>query len=146
MKEIVEDINTLFYSDYDDYKKFYKLPMKLNPRFNAYKGNSLELMVNNHNKIIFKEKKENKENFEQINNQLVLYEDKNINKINSEEMNKYDKIFFDKFYKKFNGDKNADDNFMSNDKNLNNLMYEKYDIEISPITEKKYVPKFNLNS
>ena len=146
-EEIVEDINTLFYSDYDDYKKFYKLPMKLNPRFNAYKGNSLELMVNNHNKIIFKEKKENKENFEQINNQLVLYEDKNINKINNEEMNKYDKIFFDKFYKKFNGDINADNNnFMSNDKNLYNLMYEKYDIEISPITEKKYVPKFNLNS
>ena len=55
--EIEEDINTLFYSDYDDYQKFYKNPIKVNPRFNAFKGNSLELMVNNYNKIIYKEKK-----------------------------------------------------------------------------------------
>ena len=73
-----EDINTLFYSNYEDYKKFYKLPMKLNPRFNAYKGNSLELMVNNHNKIIFKEIKEE---FQQISSELVLKEEKNINMI-----------------------------------------------------------------
>ena len=142
-ENIIEDINTLFYSDYDDYKKFYKLPMKLNPRFNAFKGNSLELMVNNYNKIIFKE---NKEKFEQINSELALNEEKNININNNDDMNKYDKIFFDKFYNKFNANANVDNNFMSNEKNLYNLMYERYDIEISPITEKKFIPSYELNS
>ena len=139
---IAEDINTLFYSNLDDYKKFYKLPMKFNPRFNAFKGNSLELMVNNHNKIIYKE---NKEEFKQINSELILDEEKNM-KINDAEMNKYDKTFFNKLYNKYHGDKNNDNLLTNEDNNLYNLIYEKYDIEISPITEKKYFPSFKLNS
>ena len=139
----IEDINTLFYSNYEDYKKFYKLPMKLNPRFNAYKGNSLELMVNNHNKIIFKEIKEE---FQQISSELVLKEEKNIKGINNIEISKYDKMFFNKFYNKYNANPNVDSILMSNDKSVYNLVYEKYDIEISPITEKKYFPSFKLNS
>ena len=141
IEENVEDINTLFYSDYDDYKKFYKLPMRLNPRFNAFKGNSLELMVNNHNKIIFKE---NKDKFKQINSELILNEEKNM--VNNVDINKYDKIFFGKFYNKFNEKSNNENLLLSNDKNVYNLIYEKYDIEISPITEKKFVPSYKLNS
>ena len=138
-----EDINTLFYSNYEDYKKFYKLPMKLNPRFNAYKGNSLELMVNNHNKIIFKEIKEE---FQKISSELLLKEEKNIKGINNIEMSKYDNMFFNKFYNKYNANPNVDSILMSNDKSVYNLVFEKYDIEISPITEKKYFPSFKLNS
>ena len=99
--EIEEDINSLFYSDYNDYKKFYKNPIKLNPRFNAFKGNSLELMVNNYNKIIYKEKKNE---FDLINPELIIDEEKDII-INNEEKLKYDKIFFDKYYNKINYDK-----------------------------------------
>ena len=146
-EESIEDINTLFYSDYDDYKKFYKIPMKMNPRFNAFKGNSLELMVNNHNKIIYKE---NKEQFKQINSELVLNEEKNLNKKNminnNVEMSKYDQIFFNKFYNKYNDENHNDDSFKSNEKGSYNLVYEKYDIEISPITEKKFFPSFKFNS
>ena len=143
--DIVEDINTLFYSDYNDYKNFYKLPMKMNPRFNAFKGNSLELMVNNYNKIIYKEKKNE---FGLIKPELIIDEDKNI-KINNEEILKFDKIFFDKYYNKVNYDKNEIINnslLISNNKSIYNLIYEKYDIEISPITEKKFIPSFNINS
>ena len=145
-KDIENDINTLFYSDYDDYKKYYKIPMKLNPRFNAFKGNSLELMINNYNKIIYKEKI-NK--FEQIKQDLLIDEDKDIIKINNEDKLKYDKIFFDKFYNKFNYNKNEIINnslLISNNKSIYNLLYEKYDIEISPITEKKFIPSYKINS
>ena len=61
-------------------------------------------------------------------------------------MNKYDKIFFDKFYNKYREGQNDDNIFKSNDKSVYNLVYEKYDIEISPITEKKYFPSYKLNS
>ena len=63
-EEIECDINTLFYSDYNDYKRFYKIPLKYNPRFAEFKGNSLEYLFGNHNKIIFKPKKKE---FELIN-------------------------------------------------------------------------------
>ena len=142
-EEIIEDINTLFYSDYDDYKKFYRIPKKMNPRFNAFKGNSLEHMVNYHNKIIYKEKKEQ---FKQIDSELVLKEEKNINKNNKADMSKFDVIFFNKFYNKYHEETDNENLLLSNDKCMYNYVYEKYDIEISPITEKKYNPCFKLNS
>ena len=67
-------------------------------------------------------------------------------KINDAEMNKYDKTFFNKLYNKYHGDKNNDNLLTNEDNNLYNLIYEKYDIEISPITEEKYFPSFKLNS
>ena len=140
-----EDINALFYSDIDDYKRFYKNPKKLNPRFNAFKGNSMELMVNNFNKIIYKEKKNE---FELIPSKMQIEEEKDNNKYNNEDMIKYDKIFFDKFYHKNINDKNDIINnslLISNNKNSYNLIYEKYDIEISPITEKKFIPSYKIN-
>ena len=136
-----EDINTLFYSDINDYKKFYIIPNKINPRFNAYKGNSLELMVNNYNKIIYKGKKNE---FEEIKNEILIDEEKDLIKINNEEILKYDKIFFDKFYNKFNY--NINNLLISNNKSIHNIIFEKYDIEISPITEKKFIPSYKINS
>ena len=61
-------------------------------------------------------------------------------------MSKYDNMFFNKFYNKYNANPNVNSILMSNDKSVYNLVYEKYDIEISPITEKKYFPSFKLNS
>ena len=142
--DIENDINTLFYSDYNDYKKFYKLPKKLNPRFNAYKGNSLELMINNYNKIIYKEKKNE---FEQIKTDLLIDEDKDIIYVNNKDKKQYDKIFFDKFYNKFNNNEIINNSLLiSNNKSIYNVIYEKYDIEISPITEKKFIPNYKINS
>ena len=144
--DMEEDINTIFYSDYNDYKKFYKIPIKLNPRFNAFKGNSLELMINSYNKIIYKEKKNE---FELIKSELIIDEEKDIIQMNNEDKIKYDQIFFNKFYNKHNNDKNEIINnslLISNDKKYYNFIYEKYDIEISPITEKKFIPSYKINS
>ena len=138
IEELKDDINTLFYSDINDYKKFYKMPMKFNPRFNAFKGNSLEMMVNNYNKIIYKEKKEE---FQKIQSELIIKED------NCNDIKEYDNFFLNKFYNKYIDNNNINNSILISDyKNENNLLYEKYDIEISPITEKKYIPLYKINS
>ena len=142
-EEIECDINTLFYSDYNDYKRFYKIPLKYNPRFAEFKGNSLEYLFGNHNKIIFKPKKKE---FELIKLELLL-DDENVISTKNEDKKLLDKVFFDRFYNKYNNNEIVNNSILtSNNKSIYDLIYEKYDIEISPITEKKFIPSYIINS
>ena len=135
-----EIINEIYYSNPIDYKNYYKPPIIYNKIFKNYKGNSLEYMILNYNKIVYKPKK-----LEKIATELLLDEnsdiDSSINKSDNYKLNQnniknneyYDNQYF---YKLNDSEEFKFDNIEEINYN-DNLSYKKLINEISPITEKK---------